>query len=251
MGDRLIEFEPQGGVTSTPLPTVSGGYSGSTAENTQACVTLPNGEILFFVVDGNIYDNEGYLIADTEGPGCTECVPRGTTKFLPMLVPGSCTLYYLFTGTPRIYPSVGELNVGLLDILAPNPHYPGCGRRGRLIDLENDAGLGTPYEVLGNWANSFLGGNPYFPNIAPNGVSIKTSTLDIAAMDPQWTSGPLAGNQIVHFTTVDRVYQFHATATGVEWKWTYDLLPLATSLRIGATIRNSVFSKVQGISCSA
>ncbi|NNC84376.1 MAG: hypothetical protein HKN79_12440, partial [Flavobacteriales bacterium] len=62
------------------------------------------GNLLFFVIDGNIYNKDGYEIADaqfvyTDGiPSvneCDICIPTNQPDVSVIPVPGSCTLYYI------------------------------------------------------------------------------------------------------------------------------------------------------------
>jgi len=73
-------------------------YQGQIAERTQNIQYDDEGKVLFFVVDGNIYNRDGLLIADgaedIDDRDCEVCFLGGTQVHI-IPVPGSCTRYYV------------------------------------------------------------------------------------------------------------------------------------------------------------
>lgn len=73
-------------------------YQGHIAERAQNIQYNEKGEVLFFVVDGNIYNGDGLLIADAAEDAldrdCEVCFLGGEQVHI-IPVPGSCTRYYV------------------------------------------------------------------------------------------------------------------------------------------------------------
>ena len=149
-------------------------YQGQSAQRSQHVRTAGDGRILFFEVDGNVYDGDGYLIADARSANCVECIDAGVMEFASVPVPGSCNLFYLFSGMGRdTYPGYLGTHVqwSLLDMNADNPRFPAqapatCARKGRLLQYEE---LGEPpYQQFNPW---FATDPPAVEDAAlPNGI---------------------------------------------------------------------------------
>ncbi|MBK9148676.1 MAG: hypothetical protein IPM12_12780 [Flavobacteriales bacterium] len=132
-------------------------YQGQSAYRSQHARTSGDGRLLFFEMDGNLYDGDGFLIADARAQGCTECLEPGVMEFVSVPVPGSCNLFYLFSAMGRdTYPGYFGTHVqwSLLDMNADNPRFPAqapttCARKGRLLQYEE---LGeAPYQQFNPW----------------------------------------------------------------------------------------------------
>lgn len=108
-GSTQITF-PHGDVTQVQvqdLPTPTNAnipaqfrYSGAVANTCQYGQYDREGKLLFFIVDGNFYNADGYLIADAAlSPNDLDC----STCFYPgqeihvYPVPGSCSRYFVFS----------------------------------------------------------------------------------------------------------------------------------------------------------
>ena len=105
IGDRSVRFPQAQGeeVRTAPLPTSFDAaipdeyeYQGQVAERTQNVQYDETGNVLFFIVDGNIYNGDGLLIADDAADildrDCEVCFIGGEqVHILP--VPGSCTRF--------------------------------------------------------------------------------------------------------------------------------------------------------------
>ncbi len=125
-------------------------YQGQSALRSQHVRTAGDGRILFFEVDGNLYDGDGYMIADTRANDCNECIDPGVMEFLSVPVPGTCDLFYLYTGVAdgSTGPNSGTyIQWSLLDMKADNPRFPvlppaTCPRKGRLVNLDGELGVG-------------------------------------------------------------------------------------------------------------
>jgi hypothetical protein len=203
--------------TTTGLPAPGGqtGYSGAAAIRSQHVRTNGDGQLIFFEVDGRLYDGDGYLIADARGAGCEECLEPGVMEFVSVPVPGSCGLYYLFSAVPQSSTyNASHVQVSLLDMNADNtrfaPDLNGCNaRKGRLIDL----GGSLPAQFSA-WTQ--FGFEPIAPTsdrvgrliTGTTGKSISPIIRVVAgaqASDPSW----------LYFIVPDRIYVFKVTSNGV------------------------------------
>ncbi len=131
VGDKLVDFNNSNLITTPvlPQPTVATAlqpyvYSGQVANNNQYAEYDQNGNLLFFVIDGNIYDHEGFMIADADSVNCEICFPdnahttvsgiRTTNNLVVTKVPGQCDKYYLIVNA----------NIAILDLSLPNHFFP-------------------------------------------------------------------------------------------------------------------------------
>ena len=131
-------------VPNDPMFAADIQYQGETAFRSEQTIVDHYGQMLAFVVDGAVYDREGYLIADRAGPGCTECLPRGISQLEVVPVPGACYAYFLFysvmgegefTGSAKF-----RIYTAILDLAAPNSYFPNNPeRRGAVIEVGTGA----------------------------------------------------------------------------------------------------------------
>jgi hypothetical protein len=81
------------GVSNLPI----GDYNGGTTTNPSNCWYDESGNIMFFIVDGNVYDGSGLLIGQLRTP-VDKAVILGTTELVVIPVPGHCKQFYLVSG---------------------------------------------------------------------------------------------------------------------------------------------------------
>lgn len=206
-------------------------YQGQVAQRSQHARTAGDGRILFFEVDGNLYDGDGYMIADARPWGCTdnccvECLEPGVMEFISLPVPGSCSLFYLFSAAPENAAYNGtHVQWAILDLDADNPRFPPqgastCARKGRLLHFIDDPGspaypqfssvtwlpedgaFGVPSVLTSEYVSKLSMGT------VP--VQAKTVTPLIRAVEgengaPHW----------LFFILPDRVFVYKVMATGV------------------------------------
>jgi len=166
---------------------------GQQAYRSQHTRTTGDGRLLFFEMDGNLYDGDGYLIADARAQGCTECLEPGVMEFVSVPVPGSCNLFYLFSAMGRgTYPNFFGTHVqwSLLDMNADNPRFPAqapttCARKGRLVNTISEIGDGD-YQQFASFAEP---GGPVLEG-SPNSFAPPTSEF-VAGLMPE--SGVVVG----------------------------------------------------------
>lgn len=194
-----------GNGTPIPLPTPSGSgnYAGQTATRSQVARSDGNGNLLFFGIDGNIYDGEGYLIADAQGAGCSECIYPGTMEMLAVPVPGSCFLYYLITMNADMdsYDDQPHIQVSFLDMTATNPHHP--TRLGKVLYFETVAQQYPQFEdfIASLWG---MGSYSVSGQLLLPGTYVKSTAPRLRIIDPvgngsqYFLFGALAG-QVVTF----------------------------------------------------
>lgn len=165
-GDHVVDFrEAYAGDPESyplPIPTDVGAderYNGQIAARSQYLQLDDQGKVLFFIVDGRIYDRKGYLIADNvDDVDCSECVRKGISGVAVLQVPGSCTRYYVFTTAENSSTLPYLAWASVLDLEAPNPHFSGdSNKKGRLLSYtELDlAGFDLPFD----WGSTSFGGS--------------------------------------------------------------------------------------------
>jgi|JI9StandDraft_1071089.scaffolds.fasta_scaffold06003_4 hypothetical protein len=93
-----------GPAVALPTPGGPDGYAGQVPTRSHHIRTNGDGSIIFFAVDGNLYNGDGYRIADQRAPNCTVCLAPGAMEFLSVPVPGTCGSYFLFSGVPSSIP---------------------------------------------------------------------------------------------------------------------------------------------------
>jgi hypothetical protein len=82
-----------------PIPNID--YQGQPAEFASNAYHNPvTGELLFFVLDGRVYDHEGYFIGEmivASGNATATCTGSEEIAIFPD--PGNCTRYYILSST--------------------------------------------------------------------------------------------------------------------------------------------------------
>jgi hypothetical protein len=168
VGNKWLKFPVAGstaGIVESPLPipddpaAIASGlaYNGATPKFSQYLQLDDLNMVLFFVVDGNVYDRKGYLIATVsdEAPSTSGIQPfpyldgklkPGRGEVVASPVPGRCATWYLIHTGPT--PGYGNAILGfsVLDFNLTNPHFPGSeDRHGRMLDLSDlfDQGFET------------------------------------------------------------------------------------------------------------
>lgn len=104
-------------------------YQGNVSALQQTVQFDQYGELLFFIVDGAIFDRDGYIIA--KAGNCTEdlcepCLWNESHQVIATPYPGMCDRFIII----RDYGS--EILFSFLDFTLPNCHFP--DRQGALID---------------------------------------------------------------------------------------------------------------------
>jgi len=168
IGNRSVHFGGSSvpGITSKPLPIPDNNavpaaykYQGQVAQRVQHAEFDENGELLFFIIDGEIFNANGYRIVDAGlTPGdrnCRQCFyPGQEVHVFPR--PGSCTQYFIISiysavdGTavepPALLTSQNWMRVGLLDLTAENQDEgfsnAGCNIRGAFLHELQRPGIG-------------------------------------------------------------------------------------------------------------
>ena len=144
-GNQLVDFNDptvQANVCSFPIAAGTNRYNGQVPQYSQNAQYDENGKLLFFVVDGNIYDHAGYLMVDNDmNPAtCRNCMVKGLQEMLITRMPGTCDKYYVVGGN-----KIGEntaYGYGILDLAKPNLFFPGrFGALWNLIDAANNLTL--------------------------------------------------------------------------------------------------------------
>ncbi len=211
------------------LPTPGGqfGYTGTPAQQSQHIRTNGDGQLIFFAIDGNLYDGDGYLIADNKLTlDCEECLEPGLLEFLSVPVPGSCGLYYLFACRPAsIVPDANAMVIySILDMNEDNPRFTGntCDpRKGRLLELDGvEIGL---HPTFPNWdqnAAQVIGEQDSKIGNLKDSTPSKTTSPMIRVVD-----GTATGSKSwLYYIQSQRIFVFELAPNGI-----FKVLPIAGS----------------------
>ncbi|MGE3825299.1 MAG: hypothetical protein AB7G44_13840, partial [Bacteroidia bacterium] len=140
---KIFDFDPANPsvptVTALPTPSALPGfstpaslyYSGTKASYFQGSYTDCYGELKIFVVDGKVYDGEGFFITDI-GLGVNSEVVIVPSMNMPSS--SKCELYYIFSGAPN---SSTTVNVTGIWFLLSNPNFTGTNRMGAKDNAES------------------------------------------------------------------------------------------------------------------
>jgi len=121
------------------LSSLTEDYQGQASEYASNMMVKPNGEIEFFIVDGQIYDKSGHIIDELYSHQEAE-VAKGSSEIMIIPFPGDCQKYYilstvvgdLYSKTPYLF----VLDMGLNNKFADQALHP-----------ENYFGQLVPYYV--------------------------------------------------------------------------------------------------------
>src|SRR5690554_2753552 len=113
--------------TSLPtVPTSEIGYYGDPATTVSNSMVDANGDLLFFIVDGMVYDKEGYSMRSLNDVINSNMGLIGTAEVAIAPVPGNCSQYYILLSGRKNYSNLSSKLpvVALLDLSVPSYHYP-------------------------------------------------------------------------------------------------------------------------------
>ncbi|MBK6627691.1 MAG: right-handed parallel beta-helix repeat-containing protein [Flavobacteriales bacterium] len=216
-----------GTLAISDLPTSSAPYryTGAVAAYSQAAQIGPNGGLLFFIVDGNIYDGQGYLIADNVlASPCHECLYAGNGEVLILPVPEACDRYFIVHAgkQPPLNSPQTDVNFSLLDMSLPNRYH--AGRNGRVVGLDQELqsyGLDTDFPDLPQQIDVT---QPGLLNLSSNspveyyhaeidlGGGVKPGTVSMDAIPYQDATGDL----FLALATRDELVQCRVTPSGID-----------------------------------
>lgn len=199
-----------------PQPGGLGNYNGQYAQHYSFARATGAGVLEFFGVDGELFNGNGYRIADKASDGCSECIPDHYPDALALPVPGRCGWYYIITARPGQGNEI-QLISALLDMERPHA-VESCGR-GHLADL-NEFGSGQPYEELADWFAAGSTGNDHLTKFGTIGTGPEeAATVGFAAVDPGWSNGTL----ILHVISDKYVHQYLVTQDGIQSSWVQEI----------------------------
>ncbi len=212
------------GLPAHPIATANA-YTGQPAQRSQHVRSTGDGRILFFEVDGNVYDGQGWLIADARAQGCQDCVEPGAMEFISVPVPGSCNLFYLLSAaasgpvdaTHTYFGS--HIQWSILDLDAENPRFPEdptnpyyCPKRGRLMTHQEI--LGMPQFQGFDVYSEALGDPGLYSSDRVGYLSAPTFSQSITPMMRVVQSAN--GSSWLFVVMNDRVHLYHITASGIQ-----------------------------------
>ncbi|MCX6312600.1 MAG: hypothetical protein NT084_13305, partial [Bacteroidetes bacterium] len=206
-------------LTTPPLPISGSGFDGIATSNfANNAMHDPNGNLLFFINDGIVYDRNGVLIGQitTQANGFI----NGTAEWTIVPVPGGCTKYYLIGG---FYDFSSPLAAGAF----PQPYYI-------ILDLSL---INNTTNAHGDFIGADVNNNPLpgsnvaFPLIDPLLQSSQGYTLAIShASNMHFAVTPLRAPSILYpdpngsrFLYVNNLIgglidRFLITSTGISYE---------------------------------
>jgi hypothetical protein len=145
-GSDFTRFTTSGLLTEPlPQPGGLGNYAGAVAKNNQYIEYSLETGILFFIIDSNIYDRDGFLIADSEiTPNCRICLPMSEANLTTAVYPGYCDKFWIFFSN----------QVAMLDLSIQNVIHP--TRKGHIIDWDDPTVFGFPSPFFVNYVDGDL-----------------------------------------------------------------------------------------------
>jgi hypothetical protein len=145
-GNDYTRFTTSGLLTEPlPQPGGLGNYAGAVAKNNQYIEYSLETGILFFIIDSNIYDRDGFLIADSEiTPNCRICLPMSEANLTTAVYPGYCDKFWIFFSN----------QVAMLDLSIQNVIHP--TRKGHIIDWDDPTVFGFPSPFFVNYVDGDL-----------------------------------------------------------------------------------------------
>ena len=175
-GNKLIHFSETGITTSNlPQPGLDTNlhYTGQIPNKGQNCQFDNQGNLLFFIVDGNIYDSEGFVIArgvdflneldfDIDHPNQ---LPLDFNDIIITNVPGYCDKFYIFTATRYQQSTTMLVVASILDFTLPNLNFPedpnrlGCLVSSAINNIQLNGSLNYFFALNYNYAAI-----PFFQN---------------------------------------------------------------------------------------
>ncbi len=181
------------------------------------------GDLVLFMGDGNVYDGGGYMIADARGEDCTQCLEKGSSEVLILPVPGHCDLYCIITSRWEGLGDDRYMLASILDMSRTNPYWP--DRKGRILTVYD---LFADRPEFTDWLDGGLEGtfnDVQFAFARYTSGNEKNEYLSMAAIDPQWTTGSLSGNLLLHTTNEKFTRQYRITDHGIEHTWAQEVMP--------------------------
>ncbi len=181
IGNKVVNFQnpnPDLDVSTLPEPNPIAGYpihyfyNGELPNYVQHSQFDGGGNLLFFIIDGRIYNASGYLIADSYLSDNSGNWPHmGSQSQLSITAfPGSCTKFIIFYGTQFAPATQAQAQFVVLNLLSPSTLYSGIEIQGA---LENAGFVEENYlQINANWyfalpaINSYVNNGDYVDNYA-------------------------------------------------------------------------------------
>jgi hypothetical protein len=154
-GNKILDFNNSNSIQLLNLPTPSPQlgeaglvYTGATPTRSQYAEYDDQGQLLFFMVDGKIYNRDGYLlVANTPGTQYYQYYDEDGLDYQIIKVPGHCDKFYIIKDRCKVLNTdtgVASLDqdllfdVYVLDMSLQNHFFPNHpDRKGRLVNVIN------------------------------------------------------------------------------------------------------------------
>nr|MBA3900952.1 hypothetical protein [Bacteroidota bacterium] len=126
------------------------GYYGQVSDYAHNAMQDAQGNLLFFVVDGRVYDKQGFFI-DILFDYSFYGIIKGSSEFLIVPDPGNCSRYYLFAANRNFQAATSDYNpyYAILDLTEPSIWH--SGRLGALTYFTSNRSAFNLSSILPNW----------------------------------------------------------------------------------------------------
>lgn len=194
-------------VQSYPLPTVQSyelGYKGEKASFVSNGMLGADGDILFFIVDGLIYNKDGYTIGNLSVAFNGGFNVKGSAELVIIPAPDNCEQYYIVLAGAEVYNGSSPLHsfVALLDMSVESDYTAVPGALGKILFC--------------NKIQDYISD----PGVPPITYIVKTSSLYFAA------SNLRADNSRFFYVSGPRgLYRFKIDENGFaydDYFWSYE-----------------------------
>jgi hypothetical protein len=160
-------------IQSDPLPTTSGGYTGTPAKYNSNMQLDAQGNILFFVVDNRVFNKNGQAINELYSAASSPVTlyMQGNAEMLIVPDPGNCSRYYIIASADDNSAALNNEipHYAVVDMSQTNQF----GFQGNLVDVSND---GYTMKSLASITSDYFSGNIY-EDQKMGGVSLAVSKL--------------------------------------------------------------------------
>jgi len=210
---QSLQALPTPGLVMPTGPSGVPNYSGEPSEFMHNAMQDANGDLLFFIIDGVIYDKEGYGINEiTINHGDTY---KGYSDILIVPVPNECQKFYIIISRETsITHTPGAVGYSILDLSVESLFTQ---RKGILIDPQ------TGGESFFSLNNVFPLSN--IPNFNASGESQNKVAMAVTKLRTDNT-------RLLYISGVSRIFRFKITSSNIE----YDNL---NELLIGSVDKNA------------
>ncbi|MFM2194940.1 MAG: hypothetical protein RL092_540 [Bacteroidota bacterium] len=200
LGNQSVAFQETASqlqVSALPTPAVIAGYNASLFYNgaaplyCQGAAFDEDGQLRLFVIDGRVYNKQGYLILDsyfTANNATLPIVGRHPDIIITTL-PGSCSKYLIISSGTASVSDATAMSYSIIDLNKNNPFFPDLNIKGAPISTQtqslSDEGL-EGWGAENQWIVDHVlsgGGSLYANRLDPFGGMGKEGAMHFDIME--------------------------------------------------------------------